>query len=104
MWPVAMTEAFAMVKVGNSAWLLRRLTPSRASAAMVGAVTSSTERKRKPSATNSTTLCGRAGGACPNAAVAVLARTALRINCRRIQMLQVHLHATYDYEATGWKA
>ena len=38
MWPVAMADAFAVVKVGNSAWLLRRLTPSRAIAAMVGAV------------------------------------------------------------------
>ena len=33
-----MPDALAVVKVGNSAWLLRRLTPSRAIAAMVGAV------------------------------------------------------------------
>ena len=66
MWPVAMAEALAVVKVGNSEWLLRRLTPSRAIAAMVGAVASSTMRKRKPSATNRTTLCGRAAGACAN--------------------------------------
>src|SRR6516165_1922438 len=64
MWPVASPAAFAVVKVGNSAWLLRRLTPSRAMAAMVGAVRSSTMRKRNPSATNSTTLCGRGTGAC----------------------------------------
>src|SRR5277367_4266515 len=63
-----MAEAFAVVKVGNSAWLLRRLTPSRAIAAMVGAVRSSTMRERKPSATNSTTLCGREAGAWADAA------------------------------------
>src|SRR5271165_5374420 len=68
MWPVAMADAFAVVNVGNSAWLLRRLTPSRAIAAMVGAVVSSTERKRKPSATNRTTLCGRDAGVCAKAA------------------------------------
>src|SRR5580700_2573102 len=58
IWPVAMPEAFAVVKVGNRAWLLRRLTPSRAIAAMVGAVESSTMRKRRPSAMNRTMLCG----------------------------------------------
>src|SRR6202043_1058756 len=63
MWPVAMPDAFAVVKVGNSAWLLRRLTPSRAIAAMVGAVESSTMRKRRPSATNRTILCGWGAGA-----------------------------------------
>src|SRR5580700_6965009 len=63
MWPVAMPDAFAMVKVGNSAWPLRRLTPSRAIVAMVGAVESSTMRKRRPSATNRTILCGAAAGA-----------------------------------------
>src|SRR6516162_835117 len=68
MWPVAIPEAFAVVKVGNSAWLLRRLTPSRAVAAMVGAVRSSTMRKRNPSATNKTILCGGAVGACAKAA------------------------------------
>ena len=31
---------------------------------MVGAVVSSTMRERKPSATNSTTLCGRFAGVC----------------------------------------
>src|SRR5215471_8705198 len=70
MWPVANPEAFAVVKVGNSAWLLRRLTPSRATAAMVGAVRSSTMRKRNPSATNKTTLRGGAAGACAKAASA----------------------------------
>ena len=60
-------DAFAVVKVGNSAWLLRRLVPSRAIAAMVGAVVSSTMRERKPSATNSTTLCGRSDGVCAKA-------------------------------------
>ena len=62
MCPVAMAEALAVVNVGNSEWLLRRLTPSRAIAAIVGAVVSSTMRERKPSATNSTTLCGRGEG------------------------------------------
>jgi len=63
IWPVAMADALAVVKVGNRAWLLRKSTPSRAIAAMVGAVESSTMRDRKPSATNSTTLCGRDAGA-----------------------------------------
>src|SRR6202035_5235042 len=63
-----MPEALAVVKVGNSEWLLRRLTPSRAIAAKVGAVVSSTMRERKPSATNSTTLCGRLDGVCAEAA------------------------------------
>src|ERR1700732_3377492 len=58
-----MPDAFAVVNVGNSAWPLRRLTPSRAIAAMVGAVVSSTMRKRRPSATNRTILCGGAAGA-----------------------------------------
>ncbi len=56
---MAIAEALAVVKVGNSEWLLRRLTPSRASVAIVGAVVSSTIRDRSPSATNSTTLWGR---------------------------------------------
>src|ERR1700722_12939295 len=64
-----MPDAFAVVKVGNSEWLLRRFTPSRAIAAMVGAVLSSTMRYRSPSATKSTTLCGRFAGACANDAV-----------------------------------
>src|SRR5271156_2573501 len=68
MWPVAIPDAFAVVKVGNNAWLLRRLTPSRAIFAMVGAVLSSTIRKRKPSATNRTTLLGRGIGAVVTAA------------------------------------
>src|SRR5580693_1956928 len=63
IWPVAMPDAFAVVNVGNNAWLLRRLTPSRAIAAMVGAVESSTMRKRRPSATNRTILCGCGAGA-----------------------------------------
>src|ERR1700685_2263413 len=73
IWPVAMPEAFAVVKVGNRAWLLRRLTPSRAIAAMVGAVESSTMRKRRPSATNRTTLCGCGTGAWAKAADASVA-------------------------------
>src|SRR5271165_1627202 len=76
MWPVAMADAFAVVNVGNSAWLLRKLTPSRAIAAMVGAVVSSTTLERKPSATNRTTLAGRGASAWANAAPAA---TAVRI-------------------------
>src|SRR3984885_2325831 len=68
-----MPDALGVVKVGNSAWLLRRLTPSRAMAAMVGAVWSSTMRKRKPSATNSTMLWGCGASACANAAEPTMA-------------------------------
>ena len=76
-------DAFAVVKVGNSEWLLRRLTPSRAIAAMVGAVVSSTIRDRKPSATNRTTLCGVPAGAWAKAAVAtVVAKGVAKANCR----------------------
>src|SRR5215831_1854033 len=63
-----MPEALAVVNVGNSAWLLRRSTPSRAIAAMVGAVLSSTRRERRPSAMKSTTLCGCPAGVCAKAA------------------------------------
>src|SRR5208282_4711991 len=90
MWPVAMAEAFAVVKVGNSAWPLRRLTPSRAIAAMVGAVESSTMRKRKPSATNRTTLWGRDAGAwAPAADAAMVARIVVTMRSgRRIGKLR----------------
>src|ERR1700733_2376605 len=79
-----MPEALAVVKVGNSEWLLRRLTPSRAIAAMVGAVVSSTMRERRPSATNSTTLCGCEAGVCANAVVPKIPKTGCRTTSCRI--------------------
>src|SRR5580704_18070869 len=80
-----MPDAFAVVNVGNNEWLLRRLTPSRALAAMVGAVRSSTMRKRRPSATNRTTLYGFAAGVCANDAEANVEKIAVpRMSSGRI--------------------
>jgi hypothetical protein len=58
------------------------VTPPRAIAAIVGAVVSSTMRKRKPSATKRTTLCGRGcagvlSGACADAADASTIETSI---------------------------
>src|SRR5262249_18094606 len=61
-WPVAIAEELAIVKVGNTAWLLTRDTPWRARAARFGAVSWLTARERSPSATKITTLCGTAAG------------------------------------------
>src|ERR1700729_3305457 len=79
MCPVAMAEALAVVNVGNSEWLFRKLTPSRANAAIAGAVASSTMRERRPSATNSTTLWGRGEGDCAEAAQAPTIAIAAKI-------------------------
>ena len=57
-WPVAMAEAFGMVKVGNSEWVLWKLTPWSRSAAMAGAVSGVTVIARRPSGTKRTTLWG----------------------------------------------
>src|SRR5258708_15944259 len=62
-WPVAIAEALAVVKVGNSEWLFLNDTPASRSAAMVGAVFWSTISARSPSGMNSTTLCGRSAAA-----------------------------------------
>src|SRR5271166_2148968 len=62
MCPVAMLEAFAVVKVGNSAWLLRRLTPSRESRHGGGGVVIHDAKAQSVAATKRTTLCGRAAG------------------------------------------
>src|ERR1700722_8500713 len=107
MWPVAMPDAFAVVKVGNSAWPLRRLTPSRAIAAMVGAVESSTMRKRRPSATNKTTLCGCGAGAWAKAVDASVADstvvpiTSSRMGNSRAWRESHVLKRTYDADVTA---
>ncbi len=101
MWPVAMADALAVVKVGNSAWLLRRLTPSRAIAAMVGAVESSTMRKRRPSATNRTTLCGCGAGVCAKRADASVADSIVvvpRMSSGRMGKLP-----GFERKATFWR-
>src|SRR6516165_11859597 len=87
MWLVAIADALAVVKVGNSEWLLRRLTPSRAMAAMVGAVVSSTMRARKPSATNSNTLCGRVAAVC--AAAGETSASVAKIDVAKIDMTKI---------------
>ena len=107
MWPVAMPDALAVVKVGNSAWPLRRLTPSRAIAAMVGAVESSTMRKRRPSATNRTILCGCGAGAWANAVDASVADSTVvpRTSSERMKQLPGFegshvLQRSYDADVT----
>src|SRR5215469_2843989 len=87
MWPVAIADALAVVKVGNSEWLLRRLTPSRAMAAMVGAVVSSTMRARKPSATNSNTLCGGVAAVC--AAAGETSASVAKIDVAKVDMTKI---------------
>ena len=62
-WPVAIAEPLAVVKVGNSEWLLARFTPWSRSAAMAGAVSGVTIPARIPSGTNRITLRGRAAAA-----------------------------------------
>src|SRR5580704_9568691 len=105
-----MPDALAVVKVGNSEWLLRRLTPSRAIAAMVGAVLSSTMRNRRPSATKRTTLCGRLAGVCANAVVVRNESIAVpRTGNRRIRHLRIGLFTgvlptTHDGCVTGLTA
>ena len=56
--PVASADAFAVVNVGNSAWLFRNHTPRVFTAFIAGAVSAVTIRPRRPSATNKMTLCG----------------------------------------------
>ena len=56
LWPVAIADAFAVVKVGNMEWVLANRTPRRSRFASVGVFRSSTIPGRMPSATNSTTL------------------------------------------------
>src|SRR5882724_5450304 len=56
-----MPEALAVVKVGNSEWVLVKRTPSAIRAVIAGAVFSLTMPALRPSDTNSTTLCGRGG-------------------------------------------
>src|SRR4029078_11649963 len=51
-WPGAMTDALAMVKVGNSECGLAKFTPLSRTAAMAGAVSGVTDRARRPSGTN----------------------------------------------------
>ena len=58
MWPVAMTEAFAMVKVGNSECEFLKLTPLSRTSAIAGAVCGVTIRPRSPSGTNKIRLRG----------------------------------------------
>ncbi len=61
--PVAIDAALAVVKVGNSEWLLAKLTPWSRTSAMAGAAVASTDPARNPSGTNSTTLCRSAAAA-----------------------------------------
>src|SRR5215469_2642697 len=51
-WPVAIPDALAIVKVGNSECGLAKFTPWSRMAAMVGAVSGVTDRERRPSGTN----------------------------------------------------
>src|SRR3974377_960318 len=110
-----MPEALAVVKVGNSAWLFRRLTPSRAIAVIVGAVVSSTKRERSPSAMNNTTLCGCEAGVCAKApAPATICRNTVPTKrVRRMRKLQLEdqvrriiewehvLNGAHDSSVTG---
>ena len=58
MCPVAIPEALAVVKVGNSECVLVNRTPRAISAVIAGAVAALTIPARRPSATNRMTLCG----------------------------------------------
>ena len=65
--PVANPAELAMVKVGNSACGLAKLTPLSRTAARAGAVSGVTDSGRKPSGTNKIRLrwlCARAGAEC----------------------------------------
>src|SRR4051794_28664983 len=55
-----MPEALAVVKVGNSACGLAKLTPLSRTAAIAGAVPGLTDDIRNPSGTNRIKLCGAA--------------------------------------------
>ncbi len=68
-WPVAIAEALAVVKVGNSECEFLKLTPLSRISAIAGAVCGVTMRPRKPSGTNRIRLCGVAF--CADAALAV---------------------------------
>src|SRR6202171_2152055 len=59
-WPVAMPEALAIVKVGNSECGFLKLTPLSRSAAIAGAVSGVTFSARNPSGMNRIRLCGAA--------------------------------------------
>jgi hypothetical protein len=56
-------------------------------AAMVGAVVSSTMRARKPSATNSNTLCGRVAAVC--AAAGETSASVAKIDVAKIDMTKI---------------
>ncbi len=57
-WPVAMPEALAVVKVGNSECGFLKLTPLSRTAAIAGAVSGVTFRARNPSGMNRMMLRG----------------------------------------------
>jgi hypothetical protein len=61
-------------------------------AAMVGAVVSSTMRARKPSATNSNTLCGRVAAVC--AAAGETSASVAKIDVAKIDMTKIGMTKT----------
>jgi hypothetical protein len=61
-------------------------------AAMVGAVVSSTVRARKPSATNSNTLCGRVAAVC--AAAGETSASVAKIDVAKIDMTKIGMTKT----------
>src|SRR5689334_15178605 len=79
-----MADALAVVKVGNNECELAKRTPLAISEAMFGAVLSLIIAGRRPSATNSTTLCGRC---CADAGDARAQQIAANVNARRYMKL-----------------
>ena len=74
--PVAITAAFTVVMVGQSEWLLAKLTPVSRSFAKAGARSGDTAAARKPSATNRMMFCcASAGRGAVRAASSTLARS-----------------------------
>src|ERR1700733_11909835 len=67
-WPVAIAEALAVVKVGNSECEFLKLTPLSRTSAIAGAVCGVTIRPRNPSGTNRMRFLGQS--LCADAAVA----------------------------------
>jgi hypothetical protein len=61
-------------------------------AAMVGAVVSSTMRARKPSATNSNTLCGRVAAVC--AAAGETSASVAKIDVAKVDMTKIGMTKT----------
>src|ERR1700722_2683888 len=85
-WPVAIAEALAVVKVGNSECEFLKLTPLSRTSAIAGAVCGVTMRPRNPSGTNRMRFLGLSFCADAEVANSVVRPTVRNRVARRIKI------------------